>query len=346
MRRVLWGFGGIRKSVHALLAVIAALQVGSPIAGVAPSATVVRAVAGHGSTVGSMWSAPEHRVLVGVSTPPGPNDLTALGAFEHAAGRRVAVYSFYQGWASGGFDGAAMSAIAARGAIPMVTWEPWDYTKGVDQPAYRLARIAAGAFDGEIRGWATAAKRYGGRILLRFAHEMNASGYPWCEGVNGNAAGSYVRAWRHVHDVFDAVGADNVGWVWAPNVAYAGTTPLRELYPGDRYVDWVALDGYNGGTALPWGGWLPFDRIFGQSIRELRVLAPHKPIMISEVASAEEGGSKAAWIRGFFASLAKEPAVRAFVWFDWNKETDWRIQSSSAAERAFAAGVADPRYGT
>ncbi len=42
--------------------------------------------------------------------------------------------------------------------------------------------------------------------------------------------------------------------------------------------------------------------------------------------------------------LSANPDIRAFVWFNFNKETDWRIESSSAARTAFAAGVADPRY--
>jgi hypothetical protein len=288
------------------------------------------------------------RVLFGASTPPGVRDLTGLDAFEQAAGRRAAVFNFYAGWAipRDRFHPAAMAAVAARGTIPMVTWEPWDFRKGtVDQPDYSLARIGAGAYDDLIRRWAYAAKRYGGPIFLRFAHEMNGRFYPWCEGVNGNGPGSYVRAWRHVYDVVASVGADNVRWVWAPNVEYAHTTPFRELYPGDAYVDWVGLDGYNGGTALPWGGWHSFDQIFASSIRDLRAVAPDKPIMISEVASTEKGGSKAAWIRDFFDSLAHRQNVRAFVWFNWSKETDWRIQSSPEAEQAFATGVADPRYG-
>ena len=66
--------------------------------------------------------------------------------------------------------------------------------------------------------------------------------------------------------------------------------------------------------------------------------------MISEVASTEVGGSKAGWVRGFFASLARRPEIAGFVWFHHDKETDWRITSSAPARSAFAAGVADPRY--
>ena len=66
--------------------------------------------------------------------------------------------------------------------------------------------------------------------------------------------------------------------------------------------------------------------------------------MIGETACAEEGGSKAAWITDFFVRMAEHPEIQAFVWFNHDKETDWRIESSPAANRAFAAGVADPRY--
>ena len=47
---------------------------------------------------------------------------------------------------------------------------------------------------------------------------MNGNWFAWMEGVNGNQPGEYVAAWRHVHDIFTAVGATNVSWVWCPNV--------------------------------------------------------------------------------------------------------------------------------
>ena len=66
--------------------------------------------------------------------------------------------------------------------------------------------------------------------------------------------------------------------------------------------------------------------------------------MLAEVASTELGGDKAQWIRGFFRGLQRNPDIVAFVWFDYEKETDWRIESSAASVAAFAAGVAEPRY--
>ena len=305
-----------------------------------PGATTVTAAtgglsAGRPFTVGS--SGP---VLVGVSTPSGARDLTQLDAFERDAGARAGMVMYFQGWAHDEFDPTLARSVAARGSVPLIAWEPWDYRAGLDQPTYRLSRILDGTHDAYITRWAQGAKAYGGRLLVRFAHEMNDRHYPWSEQVSGNQPGQYAQAWRHVVSIFRSVGATNVGWVWAPNVSYAGTTPLKGLYPGDSYVDWVGVDGYNGGTALPWGGWLTFSQIFGSTLAELAAVTTTKPVMIAETASTEVGGSKASWITDFFAQLAARPQIKAFVWFNHDKETDWRIQSSESARQAFAAGVA------
>ena len=89
--------------------------------------------------------------------------------------------------------------------------------------------------------------------MIRFAPEMNGDWRPWATGVNGNRPGDYVAAWRHVRRRFRRAGAGNVVWVWNPIIAYEGSTPLRELFPGSREVDWMAVDGYNWGSTRPWG---------------------------------------------------------------------------------------------
>ena len=53
-------------------------------------------------------------------------------------------------------------------------------------------------------------------MAIRLDHEMNGSWYPWgerqCGGnsLNGNGKGDYVKMWRHVHDIFEAEGANAV----------------------------------------------------------------------------------------------------------------------------------------
>jgi len=114
---------------------------------------------------------------------------------------------------------ASADLVVGRGATPLLTWEPWNSAAGVNQPTYRLSAIANGTHDALVRRWATQIKAWGKPLMLRFAHEMNGNWYPWSEGVNGNAAGQYVPAYRRVVTLFRSVGVTNVTWVWSPNVA-------------------------------------------------------------------------------------------------------------------------------
>jgi hypothetical protein len=277
-------------------------------------------------------------VALGAYVSEAPGDLAKLDEFTDTVGAPPAVVMWYQDWAHGGaseFDDAKMEAVASRSAMPMVTWEPWDYTGGSSQSAYTLDTIVAGEHDTYIRRWARDAATWGKPMYLRFAHEMNGNWYPWSPGVDGNTSAEYVAAWRHVVDIFRQEEATNVRWVWSPNVAYEGSTPFEEVYPGDTYVDWVGLDGYNWGASMPWSSWTALADLFKPSYDALA--ATKKPMMIAETASAESGGDKSAWIRqGLMEDLPSElPQVRAVVWFDENKETDWRVDSSSKSLAAY-----------
>jgi beta-mannanase len=145
--------------------------------------------------------------------------------------------------------------------------------------------------------------------MLRFNHEMNGWWFPWAEGrtstgvVNGNSPGDYVKAWRHVHDIFTRVGATNVSWLWSPNIVAVNTNyaDLASVYPGDAYVDWTGVDGYNWGTSDPDFDWQSFADVFGDIYPKLA--AKGKPIIIGEMASDEVGGSKAQWIDDIIPTL-------------------------------------------
>ena len=227
--------------------------------------------------------------------------------------------------------------------MPILSWEPWDYTAGPNQPGYKLSEIANGRYDTYVRSWARgiAALRY--PVVLRFAHEMNGFWFPWGEQANGNRPGEYVKAWRHVHDVFAAAGATNVAWLWSPNVTYPGATPLAGLYPGDAYVDWIGLSGYYGteGRTSYWS----FDTIFNHTLAELHTFA-RKPVVITETGATNAAGRQAAWIRQMFSQLPEHPDVIGVLWFEAVKEIDWRIAHTPGSAAAFGAGAADARYQT
>ena len=168
---------------------------------------------------------PQHRVNAASQTPSiyygvhatsWLRDLTPVTTFEQDAKKPVAIVMWYQGWGAAKereFEPSWMDNVRAHGSIPSITWEPQDYTKGVDQPAYSLQNIINGHFDAYIVQWAKASKAWGHPYFLRFAPEMNGYWFPWSESANGNKAGQYVQAWRHVHDIFTALGVKNVTWV-------------------------------------------------------------------------------------------------------------------------------------
>lgn len=284
-------------------------------------------------------SAPGSRV-VGVAVAGAPGDLTESASLAARTGVRIDQLSFYVAWSSGGdFPAAAASRIAATGAVPEMTWEPWDPARGVDQPAYRLDRIAAGRHDRYLQRWARQVRAWRRPLVIRFAHEMNGTWYPWAQAVNRNGAGDYVAAWRHVVSVFRRARVTNVTWSWSANVPYPGATPLASLYPGDRWVDRVGLDGYNWGTTQAWSSWQSFGDVFGPGVAELRALS-RRPIHIGETAAPEgAGGDKAVWIADMWAWLDAHPEVRGVTWFSLLKEADWRVDSSSKALAAWGAGA-------
>ena len=281
-------------------------------------------------------AAPEPAPLaVGVAA----GDRSAVGEFTRAAGVRPALEEWYSSWAGApAFDAARADAAVADGALPVLTWEPWAPGGGPVQPEYAPARIAAGDHDGYLAAFARQIRQWGGTLALRFAHEADAPLYPWSVGVGGNTAADLVAAWRHVHAVFRDQGADVI-WVWCVNVHAPGSPEYAPLYPGDDVVDWIGVDGYNGGDALPWGGWRSPAEVFGASLADLRVLSD-KPVLITETASAEQGGDKAAWIRELF-TLAAQERISGLVWFSEDKEADWRITSSPAAAAAFREQATD-----
>ena len=234
---------------------------------------------------------------------------------------------------------ADLARISDTGATPIVTIEPWDPTGGVEQPDYRLSRIAEGAFDADLRRWAEGLKDYGKPVIVRFAHEMNGDWYPWGVHVNGNTPQSYIDAWRHVRSILISPGSQNLSMVWAPMAAVSGIPGFDDAYPGDDYVDYLGIDGYN------WGddgkhGWASPEFIFTDAFTTLRTLGDH-PILITEVASADDPdpSRKAKWITDFIAMATREPQVDGMVWFQANKERDWRFNSNPQSENAFRSAL-------
>ncbi len=234
---------------------------------------------------------------------------------------------------------ARLKEASAGGAIPEITWMPCSFIAGcgASHDAFPLAKIAAGKYDGYIKSVAAAAKAFGHPVILRFAHEMNGSWYPWGNHVNGNTPARYVSAWRHVHNVFAAQRATNVYWFWSPNKEGHS---LSSWYPGNAYTSFVGVDGYNG-PQYSSNSMTP-SQVFGSSFAQLAAFSSNKPIVIGEVGCVEGTGSfsfsKAAWISEFVSLLAHTRHAVGFVWSEFNSTK--KIDTSAAAQTAMKSALA------
>lgn len=318
-------------------------------------ATCVAALAAAPAGAASVyWGANIGSHLTGASPP---YDMSAADKFEGMTSKRMSLIEYSLPWAQCAqtpctftrFPAAQMEAIRRRGALPVFGWASYSQPLDENQPDFKLSKITGGAYDDYIRSWAADARAYGHPFFLNFDWEMNLGGlWPYVENKNGNQRGDFVKMWRHVHDIFRQEGATNATWVWCPNIEYPGSADLKGLYPGDAYVDWTCIDGYN------WFyGWVDFADMLGPTYDAVQQIAPSKPLLIGETASTEKGGSKADWITDMLSIQIPHrfPNVKGLVWFEQldpvyaqQDPLGWPIESSPSAQAAFAAGIASPYY--
>jgi len=249
-------------------------------------------------------------------------------------GRKPRIHLNYYDWVTDWTKDSAIADDFATGKIPLVNWEPFDASGSM----ISFDDVISGRYDADIDARAVGAKALGNRFFLDFAAEMNGD-----EAWSGHDPATYVTAWRRVHDRFVAAGATNVVWAWCPNVTDSDNTnnTTMSYYPGDAYVDWTGVDGYNWGTSDPNFTWQSFRDVFKNVYPLLAKVG--KPILVGETASDEVGGSKAQWIADIVPTLKADfPMIKALVWFDIKKERAWQINSSASALAAYQKMAIDP----
>lgn len=249
------------------------------------------------------------------------------------SGRNPAILHWGQPF--GALDTNALNLAKARGAVSLISIE----TRRPDGSSTSLQAIAEGHEDAAIDAFAAKCKAWGYPILLRPFWEMNGGWYGW------GRKPEYVAAWRRYVSRIRAI-APNVSFVWCPNTIWDAASDPAPYFPGESYVDWVGMDGYNKNE--PWKS--PYE-VFKATYDRLRQLAPNRPIMICETGSQEAGGNKAAWITNLLSTAlpGRFPAIKALVWFNWNifesgRRMEWPIESSATAQFAYKTGLSSGYY--
>ena len=210
---------------------------------------------------------------------------------------------------------------------------------------YNAQDLVDGKVDEYIRDYAKGVKNYGEEIWLRPLHEANGDWYDWGVGKKdaGNTDANVAEAFRHIVKIFREENVTNVKWVWTTNASNQGSgTTLTGNYPGDEYVDYISIDGYNWGKCQSWSSWQTFSQVFKKAYNALANI--DKPLFIAEISSSELGGNKAEWITDMFEHFTTDfSRVFAVMWFSQSKEAnegDWALNTSQAAVDAWKAGIA------
>ncbi|PZF59578.1 hypothetical protein DEJ23_00610 [Curtobacterium sp. MCSS17_008] len=299
----------------------------------------------------------------GLYTTQSPFNWAEYDRVSQEVGRATNMVGYFQGFDQD-FNASAVQRSWANGRLPMMTWETVPAKTGNDQPyvaGYTNQDVVSGKFDDYLASYAKALKANGMPVVIRLDHEMNGQWYNWSEGSKQqNAPGSYVAMWQHVHDVFQANGAnDYVIWNWSPsridklgNPKYQTLDYLRQYYPGADYVDWVGMSGYYRTAAEQ----PTFQNTFGATLAQLRQVAPGKHILLNEIGATETGGTvsdsqKSQWIDSLFDALA-DPTNRDVIGFAYFSQVattivdgarttnDWRLDSRADSLATFAEGIA------
>lgn len=286
-----------------------------------------------------------------------------INAFENLIDHKMGSVMWYPTFADD-FPAEDCNKMNELGLIPHLTWELfipdsgiWN-TMSVNGNYQLMEDVLAGKQDSYIEKFAKDAKTFENKVLIRFLHEFNGNWYLWSGNKNGRENGGpekTVAVWKYVVDKFREVGADNVKWIWNPHgpstdVSEEAWNDIKNYWPGNDYVDWIGMDAYNWYPQDPWGGKRPFrsfDNCFKNLYEECTQLGD-RPIMIAEFATPEFGYSgltKADWITDAFTKIKTDyPRIKLFIWFQINKELDWRVNSSEESLEAFKTAMNDDYF--
>lgn len=276
-------------------------------------AAVLGSTGGCGKAVAPAGQAPA--VYLGAWVGERVNVPGEVDRFEEAIGKRLAIvhrYSDNPPYRGQRFDVEWADAVRSAGSIPMLSWQP-----GFGYGTRSLGQVARGERDDYLTLWADQLREWGHPVFLRMMWEQNSPWFGW-QAYREPQISEFVAAWRHIVDLFRTRGANNVTLVWSPHVSGSGASEIMPTYPGDSYVDWVALDGY------PYrGGRGDFADTFGPDY-DLLSSQVSKPIMIAETSlESWNDEQKASWISDILSNQLPNrfPKVKALVWFE-EKDTD------------------------
>ena len=292
------------------------------------------------------------KVLHGAGLPNYWNDAelrAQYDSFKKYSGKRTAVVT----WFSSLYENGRMTSwrqnyamnlerVRKLQSVSLIKFSVQDYAYSRTKKIAPLKDIARGVYDAYFQEFAETVRDFKDPVFISINHEMNGTWYPYSQEFSGSGVTSsdFIASWRRVVDVFRKVGANNVAWVWSPNVPDVGAVPASKYYPGDEYTDWIGISFYSGNAADA------LDSIY-------KMYASKKPFFVTEWATSQEQSryyanypGDAKWVAQFFNSLnTKYPRVKAISWFQYDKEDgNHLLQRVSDQQQQYTVEARDARY--
>ncbi|WP_299156580.1 glycosyltransferase [uncultured Christiangramia sp.] len=230
------------------------------------------------------------------------------------------IVSFYLAWKNNGqsnYPGELINSIDSKGAIPMITWEPWLETEATSTTKSSrssiFSRVSAGLYDDYIIKFGKELAVFDKPVFLRFAHEFDNPQYPWSHAGNQPEL-EFKKAWIHVYNLIKDQGAYKTIFVWNPWKPKG----MQKYYPGDKYVDWVGITALNYGYLNQNEKSVSFQNIYS-GFHERRKRLTSKPVMLTEFGSVnllkEENQIK--WLKNARKAIETDfEEISAIVFFN------------------------------
>lgn len=265
-------------------------------------------------------------------------------AMERELGHPLAIITHYYNTTTS-LNDTVLASDAKNGRIPIIT-----LTSGGDANT-----TLAGKRDSIFIARAKDFKNFGKPIFIRYFTAMNRPGvgdrhnkdlgYDLGKSPPEDSlrAAKYVELWRYVYNIFKAQGATNVAWVWSVGDEKEEWTDdyAEAYYPGNEYVDWIGLNGYNQHDNPKAGPFTvrfaPFFNFWWNKTA--------KPEMMTESGSPTNTQSQVNWLTEAHANIqAKIPGLKAFNYFNSIGSSGHNFFLSGDGLAAYVKMANDPNF--
>ncbi len=222
--------------------------------------------------------------------------------FETLVNKEIVWAYFSNNWYNNiRFPAEEVNTIHSAGKIPFIRIMPrTTFDEGGPDPNYTMQKIIDGVYDTDLTQWALDAANTNIPLLVEFGTEVNGNWFPWNGQYNGagettgygdstlpDGAERFRDAYRHVIDISNANGANNITWFFhidAYGSPAASWNDIANYYPGDNYIDWLGVSVY--GPQESNEDYQEFSEIMDDVYPSLSNLS-NKPIAILEFAITE-----------------------------------------------------------